>query len=80
MGDEDDFVIESTDAGASATIPMEAGQIKKGGYVSSAAYFLLGAVYNVITRCDDEWQTNNIKALRPYFISHRGISSVSLCF
>jgi predicted histidine transporter YuiF (NhaC family) len=30
MGD-DDFVIESTDAGASATIPMEAGQIKKGG-------------------------------------------------
>jgi hypothetical protein len=33
MGDEEDFVIESADAGASATIPMEAGQIKKGGYV-----------------------------------------------
>jgi len=33
MGDDDDFVIESSDAGASATIPMEAGQIKKGGYV-----------------------------------------------
>lgn len=32
MGDEDDFVIENTDAGASTTIPMEAGQIKKGGY------------------------------------------------
>ena len=31
MGDEEDFAIESTDAGASATIPMEAGQIKKGG-------------------------------------------------
>jgi hypothetical protein len=31
MGDDDDFVIESTDAGASTTIPMEAGQIKKGG-------------------------------------------------
>jgi hypothetical protein len=31
MGDEDDFVIESTDAGATATIPMEAGQVKKGG-------------------------------------------------
>lgn len=31
MADEDDFKIESTDAGASATIPMEAGQIKKGG-------------------------------------------------
>jgi hypothetical protein len=31
--DEQDFVIEATDAGASATIPMEAGQIKKGGYV-----------------------------------------------
>ncbi|KAG7357299.1 translation initiation factor eIF-5A [Nitzschia inconspicua] len=33
MGDEDDFVIESADAGASSTIPMEAGQIKKGGYM-----------------------------------------------
>jgi hypothetical protein len=31
MADEDDFVIESTDAGATATIPMEAGQVKKGG-------------------------------------------------
>jgi hypothetical protein len=31
MADDDDYVIESTDAGASATIPMEAGQIKKGG-------------------------------------------------
>jgi len=30
---DDDYHIESTDAGASATIPMEAGQIKKGGYV-----------------------------------------------
>ena len=30
MADED-YVIETTDAGASATIPMEAGQIKKGG-------------------------------------------------
>jgi len=33
MADEDDFKIEATDAGASATIPMEAGQIKKGGYM-----------------------------------------------
>ena len=33
MADEEDYAIESTDAGASATIPMEAGQIKKGGYV-----------------------------------------------
>jgi thiamine phosphate synthase YjbQ (UPF0047 family) len=32
MGDEgEDYHIESTDAGASTTIPMEAGQIKKGG-------------------------------------------------
>lgn len=32
MSDEgEDYHIESTDAGASATIPMEAGQIKKGG-------------------------------------------------
>jgi translation initiation factor 5A len=31
MADDDDFHIEVADAGASATIPMEAGQIKKGG-------------------------------------------------
>ena len=31
MSDDEDYKIESTDAGASATIPMEAGQIKKGG-------------------------------------------------
>ena len=31
MGDDEDYVIESADAGASTTIPMEAGQIKKGG-------------------------------------------------
>ena len=29
----EDYNIETTDAGASTTIPMEAGQIKKGGYV-----------------------------------------------
>ena len=33
MSDNDDYVIESTDAGASSTIPCEAGTIKKGGYV-----------------------------------------------
>lgn len=33
MADDNDYVIESADAGASATIPMEAGQIKKGGYM-----------------------------------------------
>lgn len=33
MADDGDYHIESTDAGASATIPMEAGQIKKGGYM-----------------------------------------------
>merc|ERR1712151_375759 len=33
MGADDDYVIESADAGASATIPCEAGQIKKGGYM-----------------------------------------------
>jgi hypothetical protein len=32
-GEEQDYAIETADAGASATIPMEAGQIKKGGYV-----------------------------------------------
>jgi len=30
MSDED-YAIETTDAGASSTIPCEAGQIKKGG-------------------------------------------------
>uniref|UniRef100_A0A7S3L130 Eukaryotic translation initiation factor 5A n=1 Tax=Amphora coffeiformis TaxID=265554 RepID=A0A7S3L130_9STRA len=34
MADDDhDYAIESADAGASTTIPMEAGQIKKGGYM-----------------------------------------------
>jgi len=31
MSDDADYHIEQTDAGASSTIPMEAGQIKKGG-------------------------------------------------
>jgi hypothetical protein len=32
MSDNDaDYAIEVADAGASATIPMEAGQVKKGG-------------------------------------------------
>lgn len=31
MSDDNEYNIESADAGASATIPMEAGQIKKGG-------------------------------------------------
>jgi len=30
---DNEYNIESTDAGASETIPMEAGQIKKGGYI-----------------------------------------------
>jgi hypothetical protein len=29
--EEGDYVFQASDAGASATIPMEAGQIKKGG-------------------------------------------------
>mmetsp|Transcript_10932 Transcript_10932/g.15953 ORF Transcript_10932/g.15953 Transcript_10932/m.15953 type:complete len:160 (+) Transcript_10932:157-636(+) len=33
MADDNDYAIESTDAGASDTIPMEAGQIKKGGFM-----------------------------------------------
>jgi translation initiation factor 5A len=31
MSDDEDYNIEVVDAGASATIPMEAGQVKKGG-------------------------------------------------
>jgi len=31
--DDNDYAIESADAGASSTIPMEAGQVKKGGYM-----------------------------------------------
>lgn len=37
MAEEEDFAFDATDAGASATIPMEAGQIKKGGYVLAQA-------------------------------------------
>merc|ERR1711934_691174 len=34
MGDEDnEFAIETTDAGASATVSVEAGSIRKGGYI-----------------------------------------------
>ncbi|EED94027.1 eucarytic translation initiation factor 5A [Thalassiosira pseudonana CCMP1335] len=33
MSDSEQYHIENADAGASATIPMEAGQIKKGGYI-----------------------------------------------
>jgi translation initiation factor 5A len=31
MSDSEQYAMESADAGASATIPMEAGQVKKGG-------------------------------------------------
>ena len=34
-----DYAIETADAGASETIPMEAGQVKKGGYV---LYLVIG--------------------------------------
>merc|ERR1719454_1274133 len=33
MSDEENFEIETTDAGASATVSVEAGQIRKGGYI-----------------------------------------------
>lgn len=33
MSDERDYTIEKVDAGSSATIPIEAGQIKKGGHM-----------------------------------------------
>jgi len=33
MSDSEQYRMESADAGASATIPMEAGQVKKGGYM-----------------------------------------------
>merc|ERR1719324_2336345 len=34
MGDDDEFSVEgAADAGASATYPMEAGQIRKGGHI-----------------------------------------------
>lgn len=32
-GDDDDYAIEQSGAGASETIPMEAGQVKKGGFI-----------------------------------------------
>merc|ERR1711959_610263 len=33
MSDGENFEIETTDAGASATVSVEAGQIRKGGYI-----------------------------------------------
>merc|ERR1712194_692116 len=33
MSDSEQYRMENTDSGASATIPMEAGQVKKGGYM-----------------------------------------------
>ena len=33
MGDEADETFETTDAGSSHTYPMEAGQIRKGGFI-----------------------------------------------
>ncbi|KAL7469061.1 hypothetical protein ACHAXS_009303 [Conticribra weissflogii] len=33
MSDSEQYAMENADAGASETIPMEAGQIKKGGYI-----------------------------------------------
>mmetsp|Transcript_50982 Transcript_50982/g.94461 ORF Transcript_50982/g.94461 Transcript_50982/m.94461 type:complete len:160 (-) Transcript_50982:578-1057(-) len=33
MSDSEQYAMENADAGASETIPMEAGQIKKGGYM-----------------------------------------------
>ncbi|DAZ99675.1 TPA: hypothetical protein N0F65_001912 [Lagenidium giganteum] len=33
MSEEQDYTFESTDAGASETYPMEAGQIKKNGFI-----------------------------------------------
>ena len=33
MSDSEQYVMENADAGASATIPCEAGQIKKGGFM-----------------------------------------------
>ena len=34
MSDDNEYAIENADAGASLEIPMEAGQVKKGGYMN----------------------------------------------
>jgi hypothetical protein len=53
MSDEEqDFHIESADAGASAVIPCDAGAIKKGGYVVIRGFV---GWYLVITGIDLEW-------------------------
>ena len=54
MSDEEehDFAIEKADAGASATIPMEAGQIKKGGYV-----VMMGVIFSM---CSSGGQNSSI--------------------
>mmetsp|Transcript_20780 Transcript_20780/g.43253 ORF Transcript_20780/g.43253 Transcript_20780/m.43253 type:complete len:119 (+) Transcript_20780:172-528(+) len=42
MSDSEQYAMENVDAGASETIPMEAGQIKKGGLNSAPPHEILG--------------------------------------
>jgi len=42
MSSDEDYAIETADAGASLVIPMEAGNIKKGGYVAHPLNFITG--------------------------------------
>ena len=50
MSDENEYSIETADAGASDTIPCEAGQIKKGGWVMYWIDFL----YSIVVRFTKE--------------------------
>jgi hypothetical protein len=64
MGDDDDFVIESTDAGATATIPMEAGQVKKGGEPRKFSLLFLHdchltATFNSSSKCTVRMPSRN---------------------
>jgi len=60
MADEEDYNIENVDAGASATIPMEAGQIKKGGCVTQTAK-------QTKKQCPTHWQRGVVV---PFHFSH----------
>jgi hypothetical protein len=58
LGEEEkqDFVIETADAGASATIPMDAGEIKKGGYV----FIMLVSLFDYSAVACFDWNLLNI--------------------
>ena len=47
MSGDDNYTIETTDSGASETVSVEAGQIRKGGYIMVKGKYLLNLHNNL---------------------------------